>query len=74
MQSGVPAAYAPTYAAQQWAECNVFPTLQGPELCAWAQNMQQIPAVYADAALPMPGAASVLTALMGNATLDPSPS
>ncbi len=74
VQSGVPVAYAPTYAAQQWSQCNVFPALQGAELCAWAQTVEQIPAIYANAALPMPGAALVLSALMGNASLNPSAS
>ena len=74
VQNGVPAPYAPTYAAQQWAECNVFPTPGGAELCNWAETVQRIPAVYATAALPMPGAGLILSALMGNASLNPSPS
>ena len=73
VQGGVPSAYAPTYAAQQWAQCNVFPAAQGAELCAWAENVQHIPAAYATAALPMPGASLVLSALMGNASNNPSP-
>lgn len=60
----MPAAAAPAYAVQQWAQCDVFPAPEGPEFCAWAATEEHVPSPYN--MMPVALATELLGSFQGN--------